>query len=515
MNSGLDTEAIITELASARSVKVQSMQKAQTKLSWKIDAWKELNNKIYSFYTDVLTDMRFDSAYSKKTTKVSNPNAVSVITGGNAVNGVQTLKVKNMAKNAYLTGGVVEWAEGRTATKQTRLESLGLGGTTRFNVTDKDGTVIKEVRLDSSSTIDDVVSALKDAGLNASFDENSGRFFVSAKETGKDGDFKITAVQDTVEKDGKTSFVNNADSEKALKKLGLFTGKDPSMDSKYIGTMIEGQDAEIELNGATFTSSNNTFEINGLTITAQQETGDEQITLTTAQDTDGIYDMIKNFITKYNELINEMDKLYNADSAAKYEPLTSEEKDAMSDTEVEEWEKKIKDSLLRRDSTLSGIADALKTVMIEGATVNGRKLVLSKFGIETLGYFNAKENERNAYHIDGNPDDPITKNNEEKLKAMIAKDPDTVIGFFKQLATNLYEKLDEKMARDDYGYSSAYTVYNDKQMAKELKDYDDKIKREQNKLNDYIDRWYEKFSQMEVALSKLNSQQSSISGLFG
>ncbi len=71
------------------------------------------------------------------------------------------------------------------------------------------------------------------------------------------------------------------------------------------------------------------------------------------------------------------------------------------------------------------------------------------------------------------------------------------------------------MARDEYGYSSAYTVYNDKKMAEELKDYESKIKTEQDKLNDYIDKWYKKFSQMEVALSKLSSQESSISSLFG
>ena len=36
------------------------------------------------------------------------------------------------------------------------------------------------------------------------------------------------------------------------------------------------------------------YEVNGLTITALQEGGDE-VTLTTRQDTDGIYNMIKNF----------------------------------------------------------------------------------------------------------------------------------------------------------------------------------------------------------------------------
>ncbi len=514
MNSGLDTESIINELASARSVKVDNIKKEQTKLSWKMDAWKELNSKIYSLYTDVLSDMRFDYAYGKKTTKVSNANKASVVTGGNAVNGVQSLKIKKMAKTAYLTGGVVksnEGGSGQLAKSNTKLSSLGINSEVSFVLKNAEGKE-QELKFNGSSSISDVVSAFRDAGMNASFDEGTGRFFISAKEDGAAGKFDIAAKTDA-------SGTEDAASKAALEALGLsyveYDPNDTSGIDESKGTMIVGQDAEIELNGATFKSSNNTFEINGLTITALEETGDEAVTLTTQQDTDGIYDMIKNFFKKYNELINEMDKLYNAESASKYQPLTNEEKDAMSDSEVEEWEKKIKDSLLRRDSTLSSVSSAMKTVMLQGVTVNGKQMYLSNFGIETLGYFKAKDNEKNAYHIDGDSDDSNTKNNEDKLKAAIASDPDTVIEFFKQLSTNLYNTLDEKMARDDYGYSSAYTVYNDKKMASELKDYESKVTAEQKKLNDYIDRWYEKFSQMEVALSKLNSKESSISSLFG
>ena len=61
---------------------------------------------------------------------------------------------------------------------------------------------------------------------------------------------------------------------------------------------------------------------------------------------------LKIFLSQYNSLINEITSLYNADSAKGYEPLTDDEKDAMSDTEVEKWEQKIKDSLLRRDDNL-------------------------------------------------------------------------------------------------------------------------------------------------------------------
>ena len=56
------------------------------------------------------------------------------------------------------------------------------------------------------------------------------------------------------------------------------------------------------------------------------------------EDFTGIYDMIKKFIKEYNEVIKEMDKLYNADSAKDYEPLTDDEKSAMSEDAIEKWE---------------------------------------------------------------------------------------------------------------------------------------------------------------------------------
>jgi len=37
--------------------------------------------------------------------------------------------------------------------------------------------------------VNQFVSKLKEAGVNASFDENNARFFISSKESGKDNDF--------------------------------------------------------------------------------------------------------------------------------------------------------------------------------------------------------------------------------------------------------------------------------------------------------------------------------------
>ena len=129
MYSGLDTESIISELASAQSVKKNKLVKAQTKLSWKQDAWKALNTKIYSFYTNILDNMRFEGSYLKKSTKVSNTNAVSIVTSADAPNSVQSLKISQLAKQGNSTGAQLkEDVNGKRVTASTKLEDLGFTG---------------------------------------------------------------------------------------------------------------------------------------------------------------------------------------------------------------------------------------------------------------------------------------------------------------------------------------------------------------------------------------------------
>ena len=88
--SGMDTESMITELTKANSQKVEKYKGDQKKLEWTKDAWKDLNKEIVTFYKGALSDMRFDSAFNKKTTNVSDSSAASVITSDNAM--LATLK---------------------------------------------------------------------------------------------------------------------------------------------------------------------------------------------------------------------------------------------------------------------------------------------------------------------------------------------------------------------------------------------------------------------------------------
>lgn len=275
---------------------------------------------------------------------------------------------------------------------------------------------------------------------------------------------------------------------------------------------VDGEDAEIWLNGVQYTGSSSTFTINNLTIEALATTGNDEISITTSTDTQGIYDKVKDFLTEYNNIINEMTKLYNADSSKGYDPLTDDEKDSMSDKEIEKWETKIKDSLLRNDTTLSGVMSAMTTAMSQAVEINGKKYSLSSFGIHTLGYLNAADNEQNAYHIDGDEDDTNTSGNADKLMKAISEDPDTIMQFMQKVATNLYTAIGDKMKATSL--SSSFTIYNDKQMTTQYSDYTKLIKEWETKISDKEDYYYKKFSSMESALTKLNSTQSSLSGYF-
>ena len=113
--SGMDTESLISQLVEAKGSKVKKAKKSQISFNWKQDAWKDLNTKLKNLQAKYVGNMRFASSYSKKTTKVSNSSAVSVITGENAVNGVQSMEIKQLAKTGYLTGGELKNAKGDKA----------------------------------------------------------------------------------------------------------------------------------------------------------------------------------------------------------------------------------------------------------------------------------------------------------------------------------------------------------------------------------------------------------------
>jgi len=490
MNSGLDTESIISQLVESRKTKVDNVKKNQMKLEYQQNAWKDLNKKVKSLQSTI-SNLQYASSYSKRKTAVSNPNVATVTTSSDAMLATQTLKVKSLASSAYLTGNKIGYTDSERAdeklTSGTLLSEIGLSTSDTFSI-EKDGKTTS-IEIKEGMTLGDLASKIgNNTGLSCNFDSATQRFFIGSKESGAAGNFSLSGS--------------------ALDKLGL----DIAPSSKQ---WIQGSDGVIELNGVEYTSNTNTFEVNGLTITTNALTkDDEEVTLTTTKDTSAMYDLVKKFINQYSELINEMDKLYNADTKTKYEPLTDDEKYAMSDNEVEKWEEKIKEQCLAKDANIYTLTNSLSSIMNQGFKVGDKTMYLFDFGVETAGYFTSEDNEKHAFHIYGDEDDEMFSGETNKLKYMIESDSDSVVSFFSQLCNSLYTKMSE-ISKSVDGYRSYGNFYDDKKMKTDYSDYTSKIEDMEEKLQDYEDKWYDKFAAMETAMAKMQSNSNAVTSMLG
>ena len=458
--------------------------------------WAGYYNAADGTYTSALDDI-INSAYESNKISFDTVAQEKLAAYSKASATVDSFNTKYMSD----TGVTAEDnAKAQLTSKQAQLDALILKGKGGDNDSDFDESKLTDEEKEQYKTLTSSVETLKSDIANYDTAKKSMedlKNYVNIEV--KDGKTTVSALKET---DSAAGVANIAAETADRNKADLTTQYQNKAKNSY--DMINaahkfskgasrkvGQDSEIELNGATFTSNSNNYSINGITIQVTAKTkDDEQVTITTDTDVDAIYKSIKDMFTDYNKLIKSMDEAYNADSSKGYEPLTDDEKSAMTDDEVEKWETKIKDSLLRKDDTLSSIINTMKNDMASSG-----------------------ENEKGVYHIDGDSDDSVSSGNDDKLRAAIASDPETVVSFFSQLATKLYTDLGNKMATSSV--SSAYTVYNDKQMTKQYSEYTTKISDAETKITTWEDYYYSKFSAMESALSKLNSQTSSMSGLFG
>ena len=496
MVSGLDTDAIVKELMSAQSMKKTNLEGQKEKLQWKKDMWGEMNTKLYSLYTDKVSSMRLLGSYLTKKATSSDETKVKA-TANNAIAGSYSISVEKLASSEYVTGASIKE---NGYTKKTLLSETGMAsGQTITIKTGKELDNVTDITIDSDTTIQDLISRFKDAGLNANFDEASGRFYIAAKGTGEENRFTVES---------------NAVAGEGLEKLGLgnitedMAKNGVSASSSNEMAIVAASDASITLNGAKITSNSNTIQANGLTLDLIGTTNSDGIKLTVSNNNEAVYDKIKDFIKGYNELMTEMYEKYNAPSAKGYSMLTSEQNEAMTDDQVKLWEDKIKDSLLRRDDTLNSLMSAFRSAMQTTVEVDGQKYSLSSFGIVTGNY---KEN--GLLHIEGDADDADFLDKNNTLKSALESDPDTVAKVLSGVMDKLYDTMSKKMSTSSL--SSALTFYNDKQMKTQSDSYEKQIKNWETKLKDIEDKYYKQFSAMEKAMANLQTQQSQLAGMFG
>lgn len=375
--------------------------------------------------------------------------------------------------------------------KQVNADTDITGGSKLIDLGIAQGTSIKvngtEIVVDRTTTLDSLASAMAKTGINASYDTNQGRFYLSSKNTGVENAFTVEADDATLAALG----LDLADGE---------AGK------------IDASDASLVYNGVEYTQATNSFNINGLTMDVSSVGGEQAFSVDT--DVDGIYDKVKSFVKEYNTLISEMNKLYDASSSRGYEPLTSDEKDAMTDEDIKNWEDKIKGSLLRRDSTISALLTSMRTTLNKSVEVTNSDGTTSRYALSSFGIVTSDYTEKGQLHIQGNADDSDFASLDDKLKAAISDNPEALMKTLTTLGDEIYKNFQSSMKRV-VGVRSSLTFYNDLEMDDDIKSYKEDVTSLQEKLQDEQDKYYKQFSSMETALTKLQSQQTYISQLFG
>lgn len=368
-----------------------------------------------------------------------------------------------------------------TVTGATTLAEMGMKEGMSFEI---DGTTVK---LDASSSITNMISQINTAAGKDVAEFNQVEPYI-----------RIFGV------DIPMSFVDSSGKMFGQTEGSLSQGTEKSPDQLFSST--EGSNAVLSINGVEVERTSNSFTVDGVSYTLLDKTA-EASTVTVTQDTDAIYDTVVKFVEDYNKLINNMNELLDADATYKdYAPLTTAQEDEMTEAQVEKWNEKAKEGLLKNDSILTSVLSGLRQCLY---TKPEGSIPLYDLGI-TTSYFNTKDN--------------LFINDTSELKTRISENPEEIMKLFTDpssgLATMLNTAIDSaaksstvnpgslvRMAGSTGSSDTSSSIY------KETKDLKEKLKRFENLYENEYDRYWSQFNEMEQLISKMNSTSSWLSSM--
>ncbi|EQG71418.1 flagellar hook-associated family protein [Clostridioides difficile DA00142] len=226
--------------------------------------------------------------------------------------------------------------------------------------------------------------------------------------------------------------------------------------------------------------------------------------LTSVTDTEEAVKNMQAFVDDYNKL---MDKVYGLVTTKKpkdYPPLTDAQKEDMTTEEIEKWEKKAKEGILRNDDELRGFVEDIQSAFFG----DGKNIIaLRKLGI----------NESENYNKKGQ----ISFNADTFSKALI-DDSDKVYKTLAGYSSNYDDKgMFEKLKDIVYEYSGSSTSKLPKKAgiektasasenvySKQIAEQERNISRLVEKMNDKEKRLYAKYSALESLLNQYSSQMN-------
>lgn len=509
--SGLDTESIVNSMIAPAKLKVEASQKDKQLLEWKKDEYKTVSTKVYNFFNTTLSNMRLQSNFNAIKTNVSNSTAINLNENQNGLSeGTHSVQVKQLAEGATVPSGVVKYNDTSTGELQvakstTKLTELGLqegqgitiktpAGTITVRLGDPKTNSKGETSLGADgepltiNTIGDLTTQIQTeltgTDINFKFDEKNGAFMISSKKTGANQKIEL------------------ADADGGTTVLDKFQLKS-NTDGKYV---FGGKDAEIIYNGSLEVASDtNNIEVNGLKFTAVNVTT-EPVKIVATAATEQTIKAVTDFVKEYNSLIEELNTLVSTKppSYGEYRPLTDEQKEAMSESEIEKWEEKAKQGMFYKDPSLEALLSSMRSIL--SASVDGNEFGnLQSVGIKTTGNWKDKgklEVDEDAFKK------AIEKNADDVMKLFTANTKDSSDGE-KGIGTRLYNDLFNRFKSSTS--KSANNLFNDKALDKQIKQKTTRISELQEKMDAMETLYYKRFTAMEKMLSQMQSNSGFLS----
>lgn len=392
------------------------------------------------------------------------------------------------------TLGIAKASASNKATTSTKLSAMGfeLNADGKYSLTIND----TEITVDKDATIANLMSAVNksDANVTMTFSTLTNSFTVESKEMGGAGRADIQSGD-------------------LAKGLGI------ADDNGTVG-YTQGQNSVFEINGQEIYLNDNTYTLDGTTFTFNDnmEVG-ETYNVTLSKDATTVKDTIKKFVEDYNQLIDDVYG-YIGTAPAKdssgnaYDPLTDDQRDEMSEDEITKWEEKAKQGVLYNDSTVSTIMSQIRSALYGSVTLDDG----SKFGIYNLGIKTSSEwSEHGKLEIDEDTFDKAFENNQDAIVKLFT-DSDGIMSKVNKVMDSAVKStgkaenrgtLVRKAGKENSSVTTDSTIY------KEMQRIQERMSDLQTKYSEKEEYWWKVFTNMESALSDLNSQTSYISSYFG
>lgn len=480
MSSGLDTESIVESLLKVDQYKVDKQYKLKTKLEWKSEAYRDVNLQLRTFRQNNMSALNAQtnmfSSDSYKTFKASlltQSNSVSVSANSAATAGTMTIdSITRLATAASPSSTGVFSSD---ISLDTALADLDFAseltfedGEISFSINGETFTFNEE---DSLSKVISTVNANSNAGVTMSYSSLKKGFTIASKATGESSTVDIVNLKGNAFADEDSAF-------------------------KIAQGEYHGQNALLSIDNVTVEKSSNSFTIDGITYSLKAQSN-SAISFSVERDITATYDKIVSFIDNYNELISSLQSKIDEEINSSYEPLTDEEREALSETQATQWEENAKSGLLRYDSNISSLLSTMRQAFYE--VVQGTGKSAADIGLSTGSYA-----DKGKIVIDG-----------DKLKAALENNPDEVAKIFtnassstdattKYKESGLVTRISNAMAQYTETSTSVTLENNDEAVTKA----DDRLEQLQDWLQERESSYWKRFTAMETAIATLNSQTS-------